>query len=179
MTRVPGNSPGHSRIEGNSGRIIARRMDMRQDATGMVDAVLPHETTHVVLAGMFGIVEVPRWCDEGIAVLSEPDEKIAAHRRNLGKHHQEGQLFGLKELMELKDYPAPRRIGAFYAQSVVLTEFLTRQKGPRVLTDFVKDGIRQGYDASLQKHYGMTFTQLEQLWQQEVINDAVRQTAQK
>src|SRR5688572_30930339 len=28
-TGVPGNSPGHSRIEGASGRVIARRMDMR------------------------------------------------------------------------------------------------------------------------------------------------------
>ena len=104
-------------------------MDMRLDAAGMVDAVLPHETTHVVLAGMFGIVEVPRWCDEGIAVLSEPADKIEAHRRNLHKFHADNQLFGLKELMELKDYPQARRIGAFYAQSVMLTEFLTQQKG--------------------------------------------------
>src|SRR5262249_61358926 len=122
---------------------------------------------------------VPRWCDEGIAVLSEPSEKIEAHRRNLHNFHKDNQLFGLKELMELKDYPPARRIGAFYAQSVVLTEFLTQQKGPRTLTEFVKDGIRQGYDAALQRHYGMTFTQLEQLWQQQVINDATRQTAQK
>jgi tetratricopeptide (TPR) repeat protein len=179
MTGVPGNSPGHSRIESGSGRIVARRMDMRLDAAGMVDAVLPHETTHVVLAGMFGIVEVPRWCDEGIAVLSEPDDKIEQHRRNLLKHHKDGLLFGLKEIMELKDYPQARRIGPFYAQSVVLTEFLTHQKGPRILTEFVKDGIRQGYEVALQRHYGMTFTQLEQLWQQNVINDATRIAAQK
>jgi hypothetical protein len=76
--------------------------------------------------------------------------------------------------MELKDYPQPRRIGAFYAQSVVLTEFLAQQKGPRVLTNFVKDGVRQGYDASLQKHYGMTFTQLEQLWNQQVLNNTAK-----
>jgi tetratricopeptide (TPR) repeat protein len=180
MTGVPGNSPGHSRIESDpSGRVIARRMDMRMDANGMMDAVLPHETTHVVLAGMFGVNHVPRWCDEGIAVLSEPNEKIDMHRRNLLKHHADGQLFGLKELMELNDYPQPRRIGAFYAQSVVLTEFLTQQKGPRVVTEFIKDGLRYGYDQALQKHYGMTFAQLEQLWQQQVLSNPARFAAQK
>ncbi len=180
MTGVPGNSPGHSRIESDpSGRVIARRMDMRMDANGMVDAVLPHETTHVVLAGMFGANHVPRWCDEGIAVLSEPNEKIDMHRRNLLKQNADGQLFGLKELMELKDYPQPRRIGAFYAQSVVLTEFLTQQKSPRVVTEFIKDGLRYGYDQSLQKHYSMTFAQLEQLWQQQVLSNPARLAAQK
>lgn len=180
MTGVPGNSPGHSRIESDpSGRVIARRMDMRLDAAGMMEGVLPHETTHVVLAGMFGSAPVPRWCDEGIAVLSEPNDKIDQHRRNLHKHHQEGQLFGLKELMELKDYPQPRRIGAFYAQSVVLTEFLTQQRNPRVLTEFIKDSQRHGCETALQKHYDMTFTQLEQLWQQQVISDPNRLTAQK
>lgn len=171
MTGVPSNSPGHSRIESDpSGRVISRRMDLRQDINGMMDAVLPHETTHVVLAGMFDAHHVPRWADEGIAVLSEPNEKIELHRRKLLVHYKEGTLFGLKELMELKDYPPPRRIGAFYAQSVVLVEFLTQKRGAKALTDFIKDGLRHGYDTSLQRHYNMTFTQLEALWQQEVIN---------
>src|SRR5204862_2609529 len=123
--------------------------------------VLPHEATHVVLAGMFGPFDLPRWADEGIAVLAEPTEKIEQHRRNLLKHHQDGLLFGIKDLMRMESYPEPRRIGAFYAQSVVLVEFLTQQKGPKVFAEFVKDGLRQGYEASLQRHYSMTFTQLE------------------
>jgi hypothetical protein len=145
-------------------------MDLRLDLAGMAEAVLPHETTHVVLAGMFNANHVPRWADEGIAVLSEPNEKIDLHRRKLITHHQEGTLFGLKELMELADYPQPRRIGPFYAQSVCLVEFLSQRKSPKVFTDFVKDGLRHGYETSLQRHYNLSFTQLEQLWQKEVIN---------
>lgn len=180
MTGVPGHSPGHTKIESDpSGRVVARRMDLRLDLTDMVTAVLPHETTHVVLAGMFNANHVPRWADEGIAVLSEPNEKIELHRRKLLTHHKEGTLFGLKELMELADYPQPRRIGAFYAQSVVLVEFLTQQKSPKVFTDFVKDGLRQGYEASLQRHYGMTFAQLDELWQKQVINNNGGYAAQK
>jgi hypothetical protein len=175
MTGVPSNSPGHSRIESDpSGRVIARRMDLRLDIANVTETVLPHEATHVVLAGMFGVSHVPRWADEGIAVLSEPNEKIDQHRRNLLKNHKDGHLFGLKELMELKDYPHPRRIAAFYAQSVVLVEFLTQQRGPKVFTDFVRDGLRQGYETSLQRHYSMTFGQLEQAWDKQVISDTQR-----
>ena len=180
MTGVPSNSPGHSRIESDpSGRVIARRMDLRLDITTMLEAVLPHETTHVVLAGMFGNALVPRWADEGIAVLSEPDDKIEQHRRNLVKHHKDGLLFGLKQLMELKDYPHPRQIGAFYAQSVVLVEFLTQKRGPKTLTDFVNDGIRHGYETALQRHYGVTFTQLEEEWRTHVLDRAQRTAASK
>jgi tetratricopeptide (TPR) repeat protein len=175
MTGVPSNSPGHSRIESEpSGKVTARRLDLRADIAGMMDAVLPHEATHVVLAGMFDAHHVPRWADEGIAVLSEPEGKIDQHRRNLLKSHKEGQLFGLKELMELKDYPHARRVSAFYAQSVVLVEFLTQKRGPKVFTDFVKDGLRHGYDKALERHYTITFAQLEQSWQQQVINNAER-----
>jgi tetratricopeptide (TPR) repeat protein len=181
MTGVPENSPGHSRIESDAmtGRVVARRMDLRYDITTVLEAVLPHETTHVVLAGNFGTPQMPRWADEGIAVLSEPNDKIDQHRRKLLKNHADGFLFGLKELMELKDYPHPRRISAFYAQSVVLVEFMTKMRGPKVLTDFVKDGVRHGYDTSLQRHYNMTFTQLEQLWQQQVIANTERYAAMK
>src|SRR2546423_9176713 len=96
----------------------------------MMEAVLPHETTHVVLAGMFGNHDVPRWADEGIAVLTEPSFKVELHRRNLEKNHQEGLLFGVLELMQLRDYPPARRIGAFYAQSVCLVEFMAVMSGP-------------------------------------------------
>lgn len=174
MTGVPATSPGHSRIESDpSGqRIIARRMDLRCDAPGFLEAVLPHETTHVVLAGMFGKHAVPRWADEGIAVLTEPTYKIEQHRRNLNKASQDGTLFGVKELMQLNDYPQPRRISAFYAQSVCLVEYLMELKSPRTLTAFIADGLNHGYDTALQKHYGLTMGQLEQRWQQHVAGGA-------
>ncbi len=74
MTGVPTTSPGHSRIETDrgNGRVIARRMDLRLDNPGALDAVLPHEATHDVLAGQFGSFAVPRCADEGIAFLAEP-----------------------------------------------------------------------------------------------------------
>jgi hypothetical protein len=168
-TGVPAASPGHSKIETDpgTGRVVSRRIDLRCDNPAMLEAVLPHETTHVVLAGQFGRQDVPRWVDEGVAVLTEPEDKVNMHRRNLTRSYQEHDLFRLRELMELQNYPAPRRIGTFYAQSVSLVDFLARQKGPQEFCQFVRDGLREGYEAALRRHYGFRdFGELESSWRQ-------------
>ena len=139
LTGVPTSTPGHSRIESDPGthRVVGRRLDVHVDHAGMLETVLPHETTHVILAGQFGPYQVPRWADEGIAVLSEPAEKVEQHRRNLVKAVRDSQLFAVKELLELNDYPRPDRISTFYAQSVGLVDFLTQQRGAVTVADFV------------------------------------------
>src|SRR5262249_14776256 len=149
-----------------------RRIDLHCDVPTMVQAVLPHETTHTVLAGNFGKFQVPRWADEGLAVLSEPREKIDLHLRNLPRHRQERQLFDLGQLVQLDDYPDPCYIGPFYAQSVSLVEFLAKLKGPQVVTRFIRDGLHEGYEVALQRHYGFrNFADLQQRWFQYAFSD--------
>lgn len=179
QTGVPTTSPGHSRIESDRGtnRVIGRRMDLHVDNVSMVEAVLPHETTHIVIAGQFGPHQVPRWVDEGMAVLAEPDEKVSQHRRNLTKAAADGRLFGVKELLELENYPPAQRISAFYAQSVGLVDFLAQQHGPTVFTQFVTDALRSGWDGALSKHYGWTLGELQQHWDAHVQTDAQRVAA--
>ncbi len=179
LTGVPTSSPGHSRIESDrvTHRVIGRRVDLHLDHPGSLETVLPHETTHVVIAGQFGPHQVPRWVDEGMAVLSEPAQKVEQHRQNLTKAAQEGQLFGVKELMEMDNYPAPRRISAFYAESVILVEFLTQQRGAVVFAEFVTDGLRSGWESALRKHYNWSLAELQQAWDAHVQNDSQRVTA--
>src|SRR5205085_9962184 len=153
-TGVPANSPGHSEIRQEGAHVVSRRMHMHCDNPNMLGAVLPHETTHVVIAGKFGDKPVPRWADEGMAVLTEPREQIDRHLRNLPKHSQERQLFYLRDLMRLEEYPEPRRVGAFYSQSVSVVEFLSGQKGPQVFAKFLHDGMHGGYEEALRRHYG-------------------------
>src|SRR5262249_54971771 len=145
-------------------------------------AVLPHEATHVVLAGGFGGQPIPRWADEGIAVLTEPSDKIEGHLRNLPQYYANRQLFSVRELIEQtyqpqqENYPEPRRIGVFYAQSVSVVDFLTHEKGSQVLTQFVRDGLRYGYTSALQRHYGFrSFEELEQRWSAYALRDLTAQ----
>jgi tetratricopeptide (TPR) repeat protein len=173
VTGVPANSPGHSRIETDAGRVVSRRIDVRCDNPDVLAAVLPHETTHVVLAGHFGKHQVPRWADEGMAVLTEPRDKLARHRRNLERSREDGQLFDVAELMKLGDYPAPRRISAFYAQSVSLVEFLARERGPEVFARFLREALEDGYEPALRKHYRFRgFADLQARWNRHAFGGA-------
>jgi hypothetical protein len=165
-THQSADCPGHSTISTEGERVLGRRIDLHCDEPNMLTAVLPHEATHVVLAGRFGRNAVPRWADEGMAVLSEPRERVELHLRNLPLHSREQQLFRTGDLMQLDKYPEPRRIGAFYAQSVSLVEFLSKEKGPRVFAQFLRDGLDGGYEQALRRHYNIAgFAELDQRWQ--------------
>jgi tetratricopeptide (TPR) repeat protein len=165
-TGVPSNSPGHSTIRNEGSRILGRRIDLHcGDPQTMLQAVLPHETTHVVLAGRVGDQPVPRWADEGMAVLSEPRDRIDRHLRNLPRCRQENSLFTVRQLLTMVDYPEPRYITGFYAQSVSLVEYLSGLKGPQVFTQFLRDALRVGPEQSLASHYGLrNFEELQQRW---------------
>jgi hypothetical protein len=167
------NSPGHSRIETDpgTGRVVSRVIHLHCENPGaLLSAVLPHEATHAVLAGQFGKQPVPRWADEGMAVLTEPAEKRELHRRNLAKC--KGELFPVRELMQLADYPPARRISAFYAQSVSLVDYLCALRGPQVFAQFLRDGLREGYEPALRRHYGIEgFADLQGRWGQHVAAD--------
>jgi len=169
-------SPGHSRIEIDpaSQRVVNRRMDMHCDQNGMLETVLPHETTHTVVAGMFGPTHVPRWADEGMAVLTETPGRIEQHRRNLIRFHKEQTLFGVRELMEQREFPARERISAWFAQSVFLVEFLAAQHGAVVFSEFLRDGLREGYELALRRHYSWSFSDLEAHWGQYLASETNR-----
>ncbi len=124
-------SPGHSATGLRGGRVVSRRIELRGDAPDLVEAVLPHEITHVVMADRYTLRPLPRWADEGIAILSEPAVKKYAHLRNLGRHVRFGPLFSAQQLMAMRCYPPGDMWGLFYAESVSLVDFLVQRCGPQ------------------------------------------------
>ena len=137
-TGASNGSPGHSSFKTDGARVLVRRIDLHcDDPKNMLHAVLPHEATHVVLAGQFGDHPIPRWADEGIAVLTEPREKIDRHLRNLVRCREEIGLFTVEQMMKMADYPQPKYITVFYAQSVSLVEFMADIHGPETFTKFL------------------------------------------
>lgn len=172
-TGVPPSSPGHSTVKVEGGRVSHRRIDVHSDDPNMMAGVLPHETTHVVLAGNLGSGLVPRWADEGMSVLSEPQDRIERHTRQMSKLDQEGGLFPLKQLLELRDYPEQGRVGAFYAQSVSVVQYMAGLRGHQVFAQFLKDGMNQGYDAALQTHYGVRdWREMDKGWRANAVQGA-------
>ena len=159
------SSPGHSTIERRDGGVVGRRIDVHCDEPTMLAAVLPHETTHVVLADEFGVRPLPRWADEGMAVLTEPRPGSAITSSSCLRCSRDGQLFAVRELVELEDYPASHSTLAFYAQSTSVVEFLAAQKGPPTFIRFLHQGMGTGYESALKHYYGWDFDELERRWQ--------------
>jgi hypothetical protein len=173
-TGGPPDSPGHSTLTLDGGRVLVRRIDVRADLPHVLEAILPHETAHVVLLGQFGRHFTPRWADEGIAVLSEPRARIKLHLQNLPKHRADGTLFRVKQLLSMEQYPETRRVGSFYAQSVSLVEFLSRKKGASTFIRFLRMGLDKGYEEALRRHYGYrSLAELDREWRRYAFENSV------
>jgi len=174
---VPAEVPGVSTItrEPDSDRILRRRIDLHCDDKNMLVGVLPHEATHVVLAGRFGPHDIPRWADEGMAVLSEPRERINLHLRNLPRHRRDDELFAAGKLMRMPDYPSDGRlIGPFYAESVSLVEFLSKEKGPETFGRFLREALDGDYGSALEKYYDVKdFDELDRRWRRYAFGEGV------
>ena len=164
MTGQPEDSPGFSTMGMNAGRIISRRINLRTDHPALVQAVLPHEITHVILADHFTEQQIPRWADEGLAVLSEPADEQQRRAADLVTPLAENRLFAVDVLMNM-DYPDNRYWNLYYAQSVSLTRYLVEQGSPAQMIQFLQDSQRGGYEAALRKLYKIDgFLDLHRRW---------------
>ena len=158
-------SPGFSTIESNGNRITTRRVLLRGDHPQLLTAILPHEVTHVVVADLFTDQQIPRWADEGIAVLSEPSAEQNLRAADLHDSLSAGQVFDLRKLMSI-DTPDAKDWSLYYAQSVSLTRFLVEQGTPEQLIQFVRESGRKGIEPALREIYGIGgFAELEERWQ--------------
>jgi hypothetical protein len=164
MTGQPEESPGFSTMGMNGGRIIARRVNLRADHPNLLKAILPHEITHVVLADLFPHQQIPRWADEGMAVLSEPVSEQNLRASDLEAPLGTGQLFKVEDLMRM-DYPEGKYWGLYYAQSVSLTRFLVEQGSPTQFIQFVQRSQQNNPEAELKRIYNIDgYIELQKRW---------------
>ncbi len=152
MTGQPADSPGFSQMGQNGGRIVSRRVNLRADHPSVDTAVLPHEVTHVVLADLFPTRPIPRWADEGMAVLAEPASERRNRAKDLADPLATGRLFPMKGLVAM-DSPEDQHWGLYYAQSVSLTRFLVARGGHAQFIRFLQAAERNGFEPELRKVY--------------------------
>jgi tetratricopeptide (TPR) repeat protein len=152
-TGKPADSPGHATYKSQNGAVIGRRLDLRADDPNLLACVVPHETTHLVLGDLFADAPLPRWADEGMAVLAEPPARLDRFARTLHSSRRQGRLVPLDKLFGKDEYPDAALITVFYVESVSVVEFLVAEKGPQVFVQFVRDVTKSGLQNALQKHY--------------------------
>jgi hypothetical protein len=163
-TKQPETSPGFSTMNCKGDRVVARRVNLRADHPLLVTAILPHEVTHVVLADLFPIQQIPRWADEGIAVLAEPKSEQEMRAAELQEPLETGRVFNLRKLMAM-DYPQADDTSLYYAQSVSLTRFLVERGAPEKFVQFVQNSQREGIEGALRGTYGIAdLAELQDRW---------------
>lgn len=156
LTRFSAETWGFADLEVGDRKVWMRRLHLRTDDAARIDKLLVHELTHVVLADYFAEHQIPRWADEGIAVLSEPAERRTKLREWLNQEAKQGRLFSLQELTQQRSVPQDKRLGElFYAQSVALVEFLLtdRQLSESELLRFVADCEAHGLPTATRRQF--------------------------
>jgi hypothetical protein len=158
------NTVGSSLVDRQQGKIVRRRIDIRLTAAHWQTAALAHELTHLVLADRFADHTLPRWVDEGVAILSDPADKQRRHFQDLKTAIASRREFRLHEIFTLTEYPAAGRWNAFYGQSASLVEFLVDESGEQRFLEFVEQALEQGYEQGLQQVYRIGVAELERRW---------------
>jgi hypothetical protein len=152
-------------------------MDLRGSLHQLLSSILPHEMTHLVFAHHFGR-PLPRWADEGVAILAESLTDQAAHDARCRDLLNEGRGIRLRVLLRMMDYP--KDLMATYTQGHSLARFLTgvtaeagddgnAQKGPTRFVQFLERGTEgntaASWDRAAKELYGYeSVDTLEQAW---------------
>jgi hypothetical protein len=153
---------GATSFEFTDGKVVSQAMRLDGPLDQVLGSGLPHEVTHTVLAHIFG-KPLPRWADEGAALLAEDEEEQGRHARLFRTVIADNRMIPLRELLDLHDFPAD--VMALYAEGYSLTRFLVERKDHKTFLKFVKQGFPSHWDEALRAHYGYgSAEELEKDW---------------
>jgi hypothetical protein len=140
--------------------------DQRMTVEGRVDRILasaiPHEVTHTIFASYFH-GPMPRWADEGASLLSEDLRERRRHDQiALDLLARRGEL-PLARLFQVEDYP--KDLMSFYGQGYSISRFLIEMGGRPNFLQFVRDGMKNGWDDATRAHFQLTdVRELDRAW---------------
>lgn len=157
-----GGAGGATSFAFDRGQILSQQMTVEGSLERVLNSVLPHEVTHTIFAARFRR-PLPRWADEGGAVLSEDYQEIARHDLLCRQLINQGRMIPLKRLFVLTEYP--KDVMALYAEGFSLANFLVSMVGKQQFLDLVEDGQTRGWDYACQRHTRFrSIDELEHSW---------------
>ena len=138
----------------NNGEVYGWNMEIQGSARRIVDSVLPHEITHMILATHFRR-PIPRWLDEGAATSVEHASEKENYRYRLMQYLREDvrKCLPFNRMVALKEYPSDPM--PFYSQGFSVVEYLLDLGGHQRLLDFAATAMESGdWNAAVRQHYG-------------------------
>jgi hypothetical protein len=128
-----------------------------------LDTVFRHELAHMALRWVIGDAHVPRWFNEGLAVVTS-DELPMERLKLLWPAVARGEVTPLKRL-DRSFPPRDFQVNQAYAESADFVRFLVRFRGRwrfQELLVRVRDG--EPFDAAMAATWGMPVRELEDEW---------------
>lgn len=131
----------------------------------ILHSVLPHEVSHAVFATHFGR-PLPRWADEGAAMLAEDESEQRRHRLMIRDRIETTSAGYLRRILGMHSYPSgAQSMIDLYVTGYSLTAFLVEKAGRADYVRFLKQGVRIGWDSALKRIYDyQTIEALERDW---------------
>ncbi len=158
-----GEAGGVTSFAFRRGTLIDQEMSLEGRLDRIIASALPHEITHCVLASWFG-GQLPRWADEGAALLSEDRRERLRHEGFASDLLSRQGHWSLREFFQIDEYP--KDLKAYYGQAYSVSRFLVEIGGRSRFLAFLDDSRRYGWDRATQEHYRLTnLRELERAWQ--------------
>ena len=144
------------------GKVSDQEMSVEGRLDRILASALPHEVTHTVFAAFFG-GPMPRWADEGASLLSEDRLEHQRHDKIVDDLLIRRGHFPLGKLFKMEDYP--RDLMGFYGQGYSVSRFLIEMGGRPRFLQFVRDGMKSGWDEAARNHYALDdVRELDRAW---------------
>jgi hypothetical protein len=105
-----------------------------------------------VFAAHFG-GPMPRWADEGASLLSEDERERRRHDQIAVDLLARRGDIALDRLFQIDEYP--KDLMSFYGQGYSISRFLIEIGGRPRFLQFVRDGLKSGWDSATLTHYGL------------------------
>jgi hypothetical protein len=158
-----GEAGGLTSFGFHQGRVTDQRMTVEGRVDRILASALPHEVTHTIFAAYFG-GPMPRWADEGASLLSEDQRERQRHDQiAIDLLARRGEL-PLAGLFQIEDYPSD--LMSFYGQGYSISRFLIEMGGRPRFLKFVRDGLKENWDAATRAHYQLAnVRELDRAWQ--------------
>jgi hypothetical protein len=162
-------SGGATSFAFDQGAILSMDMHIEGTADRLLASVLPHEVTHTVFAYYFR-TPMPRWADEGGAVLSEDELERSRHDQLVRQIlNTPGRAFPLRRLFALKDYP--RDVMVLYAEGYSVTNYLVGLSDRPTFLRFIAQGMTGDWDGAVRTYYHFNnIEDLERAWVRHLAN---------
>jgi len=132
-----------------------------------VEAILPHEITHLILHDFIGFSRpIPRFFDEGVAQLEQKDDSLN-HMNIIAQMIMAGKIIPLQELLSY-DLMAHKNdnqsVSIFYVESLYIVDFLVKTYGKDAFKDLCRH-LRDGasFEESLKSSYYPTIDSMQTL----------------